>query len=170
MLRYFGKERSSCWPRHVVCFSFVCIFSLLFWDPLWTVFRICRLISIAVSILLILGTWFVPKALLATMCTYGLVLTFSFMVSKRFTLETPQRVGNIRLNRSDEVSCLYWGCDPRGIKRRAVSGCRSVSSDCLKRYRFVCTDHTLIFEFLEDLFHCARYKITWSDHSFAGSQ
>ena len=35
-------------------------------------------------------------ALLATTCTYDLVLEFSFMMSKLLKLKTPQRVGNIR--------------------------------------------------------------------------
>ena len=96
---------NSCW------FDFVHLF---FWDPLWKVYSVCRVITLAVSTMFPLGPWFILMALLAKTCPYDLVLTFSFMTFTLLTLKTPQRVGKIRLNRNAEESCLYQGRDLRG--------------------------------------------------------
>ena len=82
------------------------------------------------------------------------------------TLETPQRVGNIRLNRNAEVSCLYQEWDLRGIKCKYNGACQTLLT-VLKDVDSPDTGHTLISESLQDLILNAWYNITWSDHSFA---
>ena len=79
-------------------------------------------------------------------------------MSKCLILETPQQIGNTRLNLTAEISCLYQGWDLQGIKCKYHGAGRSlliVSKDVDSPD----TSHTLIFESLEDLILCTRYKI-----------
>ena len=99
-------------------------------------------------------------ALLATTCTYDLVLAFIFMMSKLLTLEAPRWVGNIRLNRNAEVSWFYQGWDLRGIKCKYQGAGRSLLT-ISKDVDLPDTGHTLIFDSLEDFILCAWYKMTW---------
>ena len=84
-------------------------------------------------------------ALLATTCTYDLVLAFSFMMSKLLKLETPQRVGIIRLNRNAEISCNYQAWDLRGIKCKSKCASQSLLT-ISKNVNSHDVGHTLISE------------------------